>query len=58
MNRSMKAKNDKRKKLDQKLKKERFYDQASHRFYNADLPSEVHYFWNVKVTEHSKMWWE
>lgn len=58
MNRTMKAKNDKRKKLEQKAKKERFYMVASHHYYATELPASAAWFFSIDATQHSKMWWE
>jgi len=58
MNRVMKAKNDQRKRLDQKAKKERFYMQASHVYYENDLPESATWFFKRDVVSETKMWWE
>ena len=58
MNRTMKAKNDKRHKLEQKAKKLKFYDVASHRYYSDDLPASSIWFFNRNVVAETKMWWE
>lgn len=58
MNRTMKAKNDKRKKLEQQAKKEKFYDLASHRFYSDELPASTMFFWKRDVVAETKMWWD
>ena len=58
MNRTMKAKNDKRRKLEQKAKKLKFYDVASHRFYSEELPASSTWFFKRDVVAATKMWWE
>ncbi len=58
MNRTMKMKNDKRKKLEQQAKKLKFYDLASHRYYASELPASAMWFGNVDATQYGKMWWE
>lgn len=58
MNRAMKVKNEQRKKLEQKAKKLKFYDVASHRFYSDDLPASSKWFFGRDVIAANKMWWE
>ena len=58
MNRTMKAKNDKRKRLEQKAKKEKFYDVASHRYYAEELPVTTSFFAEVDCTRYEKPWWD
>lgn len=58
MNRTMKAKNDQRKKLERQAKKLKFYDVASHRYYASELPKSAEWFAKIDATQHSKMWWE
>jgi len=54
----MKAKNDKRKRLEQKAKKEKFYDVASHRYYAEELPVTTSFFAEVDCTRYEKPWWD
>lgn len=58
MNRTMKMKNDKRKKLEQKAKKLKFYDVASHRYYASELPTIVDFFYKRDVVAATRMWWD
>lgn len=56
MNRTMKMKNDKRKKLERQAKKERFYMVASHAYYAETLPASSEWFMHKECGP--KMWWE
>ena len=58
MNRVMKAKNDKRKKLEQKAKKEIFYMRASHAYYTETLPASAAFFASVDCTRYGRPWWD
>ena len=58
MNRTMQAKNDKRKKLERKEKKERFYMVASHRYHTETLPDSSAFFFDRDVNAELKAWWE
>ena len=58
MNRTMQAKNEQRKKLERKMKKEKFYDRASHRYYAEELPKSSSFFFYRDVNRELRPWWD